>query len=56
MSGDVDVLLVSTSEELTGEHEERLERELAWLRAWYGKCGLRDGRRLVLERRGGAER
>ena len=48
MSGDLDVLLTSTAEELGIVDVVEGERWLAWLRAWYGTCRLLDGARIVL--------
>lgn len=44
MMGDLDVLLISTSEELTGRHDPELERWLEHVRTWYGVCRIRRRR------------
>ena len=50
MRDDLDILLTSSSVELTGRLDDVLERQLSWLRCWYGKAPLYLGRRVVLER------
>ncbi len=51
MRDDLDVLLIHDSIELTGAYDEKLERQLAHVRSWYGKAPLLLSRRLGYVRR-----